>query len=111
MIERLIEEINSNLANGQTLSALICALILPDLCGQAEYPNERTGARYKKCYAKYVGASERPPLADEPDYDRPYADEEVIYDLRCRLLHQGDLDINSKKSYIVLSFLWQSKAY
>ena len=97
MIEKLIEEIRFSRRNRQTLSALICALTLPDICGQVEYPKEKPSARYKKWYAKYVGQYEHPSINDDQDDNIPYANANLIYDLRCHLVHQGEADIDKQK--------------
>lgn len=93
MIDKLIDEIENNAENGNLLSALICTLVLPDICGKAEYPSKRTGLRYRKWYAKYIGHYERCPK----NSDMPYASAEIIYDLRCHLLHQGEPRIDGKE--------------
>ena len=43
-----IEEVELNIEDGRRQSALALALTLPDICGCAEYPQDRTGDRYKK---------------------------------------------------------------
>lgn len=43
---------------------------------------------------KYIGQYERPPKQSENDEDMPYLSGEVIYQLRCSLLHQGVPDID-----------------
>ena len=76
MINRLIDEINIALNNQLYLTALTAALTLPDVCGKAEFPDKKTGDRYKSWFTKYVtngGIS-----ADD------------VYALRCSLLHEGN---------------------
>ena len=54
MIERIIKEINLSLENECYLSALGMALTLPDICGKAEYPNEKsTTKRYIEWFNTY----------------------------------------------------------
>ena len=62
MILRIIDETEKALSHDLYFAALNLALTLPDICGKAEYPNLRTGERYKK----------------------------VVYSLRCSLLHEGN---------------------
>jgi len=83
MIDKLIDEICKALDAELYLVALNSALILPDICGKAEYPKDKTGARYKQWYFKYVQDGSLP--AD------------VMYQLRCSLLHQGDVEPDLKK--------------
>lgn len=76
MIQKLIDEINIALNQELYLVALTTALTLPDVCGKAEYPNDKTGARYKKWYDTFV--------ADKN------LTAEYVYKLRCSLLHEGN---------------------
>lgn len=78
MIKKLIDEINKALNAGLYLVALNSALTLPDICGKAEYPDCKTGERYKKWYSEYV-----------KDGDLPA---NIVYKLRCNMLHQGDVE-------------------
>ena len=82
MVEKLIKEISVGLHNHCYISALTTALTLPDICGKAKYPNE------KKNKARYVQW-----LNDCVCTNQPFvlhANAEIIYDLRCRLLHEGN---------------------
>ena len=83
MINKLINEICKALDTGLYLVALDSALTLPDICGCAEYPQDRTGDRYKKWYSNYV-----------KNFDVPA---DIVYKLRCSLLHQGDVLPKCKK--------------
>ena len=96
MIERIIKEINLSLENECYLSALGMALTLPDICGKAEYPNEKsTTKRYIEWFNTYVGSYEKfsGPYGD----DMPYLSGEVLYNLRNSCLHQGNPNIDSSK--------------
>lgn len=89
MVERIVNEIRVGLRSKCYISALTTALTLPDICGKAEYPNERsTGKRYKQWLNKYVCTKQ--PFAIQADAD-------IIYDLRCKLLHEGNPSINKVK--------------
>ena len=95
MLTRIVNEIRSSIKNENYIAALSLALILPDICGKAEYPNEKNSKRYKSWYEKYVGYTERP--ADPYGADMPYSSSEVIYQLRCSLLHQGNPGIGANE--------------
>ena len=41
MIERLVNEIKTCIENKCYISALTMAITLPDICGRAEYPEEK----------------------------------------------------------------------
>lgn len=91
MVERLVKEIRIGLDNGCYISALTTALTLPDICGKAKYPKKSTTQRYKIW------------LKDHVCSQHPFGlqvDAEVIYDLRCKLLHEGNPSINKAKYQI-----------
>lgn len=87
MIEKTVKEIRAALDNRLYFIALMSALALPDICGKAEYPDEKyTGNRYKNWLNKYVNSREF------GKYEYPAIqglEAEIIYKLRCNLLHQG----------------------
>ncbi len=95
MVDKIVHEIEQALDNNMFISALSLALILPDMCGKAAYPNLKSGARYKKWYSEYMGKYEKPPMVD--GVQMPYMNAEVVYQLRCSLFHQGDLSIDNEK--------------
>lgn len=78
----MIDEIAVALNQGLYLVALSAALTLPDVCGKAEYPEERVSTRYKKWYSTFV-----------PDGNLP---EDSVYALRCSLLHEGNTNAKDK---------------
>ena len=67
MILRIIDEIEKALSHDLYFAALNLALTLPDICGKAEYPDLRTGERYKKWYDEIVGVTEKPPKRTEDE--------------------------------------------
>lgn len=85
MIRKLIDEITIALHEGLYLVALSAALTLPDVCGKAEYPNEKTGKRYKNWCTQYVKNAGLP--AD------------TIYALRCSLLHEGSAEAKTENNF------------
>ena len=94
MIDRLISEIRQALESELYLSALALALTLPDTCGKAEYPKKKVGKRYTDWCKKYVILDK----CDSPyGYDMPYLNEDVIYSLRCSLLHQSTPNIKKEE--------------
>ena len=87
MLERLVKEIDICIQNKCYISALTTAIMLPDICSKAEYPNEKaTGKRYKQWYKQYV-YSENPFGIHMP--------EDIAYSLRCNLLHEGNPTIDN----------------
>lgn len=102
MIDRLLADLEKSLDNDCYFAALSLALMLPDICGRAEYPdlNNNSKKRYIQWYDENIGQYEKPPKKSEDDEDMPYLSGEVIYQLRCSLLHQGtpDIDKNNIKA-------------
>ncbi len=95
MLLRLIDDMNKALDNDCFLSALSLALTLPDICGRAKYPDEKsTKKRYIGWYDEYVGAYEQCPGEEGK---MPYLSGEVLYSLRCSFLHQGNPNIERDK--------------
>lgn len=82
MIKKLIDEINEALDKELYLTALTAALTLPDICGKAEYPSEGNGKRYTKWCERFLNDNNLP--ADK------------VYSLRCSLLHEGNVTVDSK---------------
>ena len=94
MVDRIIQDIRGALYNNLYFAALNCALTLPDICGKAEYPTERSSKkRYIDWYDKEIGFYERNPEQNETE-EMPYLSGEVIYSLRCAMLHAGEPNIN-----------------
>jgi hypothetical protein len=86
MVYELINDMNKALDNDCYLSALAIALMLPDICAKAEYPEEKSNRkRYITWYDEYIGECFKDPESDKT----PYLSGEVIYSLRCNFLHQG----------------------
>lgn len=95
MIKRLIQDIRKALENELYFVALNSALTLPDICGNVEYPKEKSSRkRYISWYDKEIGKYEKDP--NEKD-DMSYLSGEVIYTLRCSLLHEGNPNVQNDK--------------
>lgn len=96
MIDKLIEDIDKALDADAYLSALALVLILPDICGIAEYgKNTSVGKRYINWFDKYISNYEI--TNNEFFCNHPYLSGEVVYRLRCCLLHQGNPNIDKEK--------------
>ena len=95
MINKIIEEIDKSLDVEAYLSALSLVLILPDICGKAEFDsNTKNSKRYIKWFDKYIGKYEQPPFEVS---NNPYLRGEVVYQLRCCFLHEGNPNINKNR--------------
>lgn len=97
MVDKLIEDINKSLDNNAYLAALSLALTLPDICGKAAYPCEKsTKRRYVDWYDDNIGQYEHPPYKDGEQW-LPYLSGELVYQLRCSMLHQGTPTIDHEQ--------------
>lgn len=98
MITRLINEIKKSLDNDIYLSSLITSLTLPDICGKAEFPelsgNKHSKERYTKWYDSHIANYEKNDSINGSDF--PYLSGDVLYNLRCSLLHQGNPNVDSR---------------
>lgn len=94
MLKRIVDEINTALEHNCYFAALALALTLPDICGQAAYPGAKVGQRYKDWYDEHVGYTEKSPFCDSRESPMPYLSGEVVYSLRCSLLHQGNPNVD-----------------
>lgn len=91
MIKELTWEICKCLKDGYYMAALTSALTIPDMCGKAEFPDlKNTGDRYKGWFDKHIGNHEKEKHGNK---GMPYLSGELVYSLRCSLLHQGNPNI------------------
>ncbi|PXV95703.1 hypothetical protein C8E03_101333 [Lachnotalea glycerini] len=95
MMQQLINDVNKALDAECYYAALSLVLTFPDICGKAEYPQEKsTAKRYKDWYDEYIGKYERCPCDYCKNTPMPYLSGEVVYSLRNFLLHQGTPNID-----------------
>ena len=95
MILELVNDMNKALDNNCYYAALSIALMLPDICSKAEFPEDKyVGTRYVKWFDQFIGEYEK--SNNHPD-ELPYLNGEVIYSLRCSYLHVGNLNIKNEK--------------
>lgn len=106
MINELVKQINESLENDCYMTALTTALILPDVCGKAEYPEIKTSKeRYIKWYDKYVSKQDKLKVLNNIKNDLTG---DIIYDLRCSLLHEANPNVSKRVEDIVyFELIWQ----
>src|SRR5699024_7312263 len=103
-MNNLIVAVRESLVAKNYISALTIALILPDICGKFLYPEitgrGSVGKRYEKWYDEYIYKYENPKEYSEED-KTDLLDGHIIYKLRCKLMHEGSLDIdeNLRRKY------------
>lgn len=96
MLLRMINDVNKALDVEAYIAALALVLTIPDVCAKAEYPMQQNKKRYIAWYDEYIGQYEKAPC--EPDEEQmPYLSGEVVYQLRCSVLHQGTPNIDKRK--------------
>lgn len=92
MIDLYVNDIEKSLENKAYFTALALALALPDICGNAEYPNETSVAkRYIGWYDTYISKY------NAPVDNEPYLSGEIVYNLRNTFLHTGSPNIDRSK--------------
>jgi len=97
MVQRIVDDIRAALDHDLYFAALSTALTLPDICGKAEYPNEKSSKkRYIDWYNKEIGYYEKNPH-QTTDEGMPYLSGSVIYSLRCSLLHEGNPNVDNER--------------
>ena len=98
MVDKIIDDINKSLDVEAYWAALALVLTLPDICAKAEYQNRYGNReRYVKWYDEHIGYSEKPSYETKNDIEMPYLSGEVIYQLRCAVLHEGSATIKKDK--------------
>ena len=99
MVNEIIKEVKICLNNGCCMAGLSLALTLPDICGKAYYPELGNKRRYIKWFDEYIGEYEQD--EESKKIGLPYLSGEIVYSLRCSLLHQGNPNIKEKEFGIV----------
>ena len=96
MIERIIDDINKALDAEAYMAALSLVLTLPDICAKAEYGDVGSNSlRYIEWYNENIGQYECPP--NDCGDENPYLSGEIVYQLRCSVLHLGTPNVNKNK--------------
>ena len=99
MMNRLISDIDKALNAEAYMAALSLMLTLPDICAKAEYGKQYGNKKqYITWFDEYIGQYEKPPQENN-EAPMPYLSGEVVYQLRCMILHQGTPNIESKKEF------------
>lgn len=108
MIEHLITEIKYCLKNDLQIAALTMALTLPDTCGKVYRPTGKNREHYVCWYNDYVIAPKKNMLGFD-NADRFYASGEVVYKLRCAMLHESNPVVCGTAEEITkFSLIWRS---
>lgn len=95
MVDKIIADIDTSLKHGAFLAAITLALTLPDICGKAKHPSKGSKYRYISWYNEYVEGAKKP--NDPYAKDLPYLSGELVYNFRCKVLHQGTLNVEKSE--------------
>lgn len=107
MIVQLINEIENSLNGGNYLIALMAALILPDICGKAEYPSEqKSSVRYIHWYDEWIGQYET-----YEGSEMPFPNGEIAYELRNSFVHEGSPKVHEEKNDLTSFKLVKNKPW
>lgn len=92
-MNKYISAVRKALEENNWYAALFISLALPDICGSLQYPNKRSGERYREWFDKYLGNT----------YESKFTSNECWL-LRCSYFHQGR-DDNEKATNDGIVFL------
>lgn len=99
----LIDDVNKALKAEAYFAALSLVLTIPDICSLAEYGNclmDQNGKkqnRYIVWFDEYIGQHEQNPSDKNSPSPMPYLSGEVVYQLRCKFLHEGHPNIDKNR--------------
>lgn len=93
-----LNEIQKCIDNKCYIASLTLALMIPDICGKALYPNENNSSRYKKWYSIYVGSFLYYKNVNIDDSDKTsWVSADVAYSLRCHMLHEALPNVSKRE--------------
>ena len=101
MIEK-INEIREALNNKTYIAALALALTLPDICCQIE---NGVSNGEEKTYKKWVNDHLDSKSFEFPGFKKNTFNGEMCYALRCKILHNGNTEVQDKKGIDIDSFI------
>jgi len=88
-----LNSIRADVKHESWFAALALALMLPDICGKLQWPEEqKTGKRYAKWWADNFGITYQ--------YGSPsdYVTGDEMWQLRCAYLHEGSSELQNHKT-------------
>jgi hypothetical protein len=83
--QRLLNSIRAAVDHENWLAALAVTLMLPDICGSIQWPEEKKSrTRYRKWWDEHFGDSYQ--YGKGPNH---HVTGDEVYQLRCAYLHEG----------------------
>ncbi|WP_309343777.1 hypothetical protein [Actinomyces oris] len=97
-MDAVISEVRCCLESGNYRAALVLALIIPDIYGLIEHPECRKESkkRYVAWFNDHILVSYAKKFTPEGGVSESYFDGDMCYSLRCKLLHEGNNQIDVK---------------
>jgi len=95
MIDRYLDSIIKSLESKNWYAALFMTLVVPDICGALQHPNEKSGVRYVNWYNKYMLPKYSSAMGPRQEV-HVFLSGDDCYALRCSLLHEGTGDIGKQ---------------
>lgn len=99
MVNEIVREVHACLDSGCCIAGLSLALILPDICGKVYYPELGNKQRYIKWFDEFIGKYEKDKESER--IGLPYLSGNLVYSLRCSMLHQGNPGVENNKLDLV----------
>lgn len=108
MIERLVSEVKACLKADLQFAALTVALTLPDSCGKVYRPDCGNRERYTQWFNDYITKPQKEQFGI-PDTESFWLNGEVVYSLRCAMLHESKPNIQKNVENITqFSLIYRS---
>lgn len=97
-MHHLIESVKKSLRDKNYLPALYLSITLPDICARIESDNNKTSEKkYIKWFDKYLAKTYKCEIgADKKEHT--FLTGGDLYALRCSLLHEGRLNIETQRA-------------
>lgn len=97
-MDSVVSEVRCCLESGNYRAALVLALTIPDICGLVEHPEcrKKSKKRYVAWFNDHILVNYAKKFTPEGGVSESYFDGDMCYSLRCKLLHEGNNQIDVK---------------
>lgn len=97
-MRQFLTSIEASLKSENWLAALSTTLTIPDMAGWAQYPQLRSGERYKLWFTENLAARYTMPITEPEMAQAVLLSEDDCWAFRCSFLHQGLDDLTGHAS-------------
>lgn len=94
-MHQFVESIQISIASRNWLAALSTTLTVPDMAGWAQFPELKSGARYKKWFNENLAEIYKRKI---PGFEHTFLTAEDCWALRCSFLHSGQDDLTGEST-------------